>query len=217
VLLIVSYIGLNVYRIKIMNLDSLSDVPLDQKVGIYLDGLTSSDLNIRFCSADSLRKIFTNDSSNGILPSIKEGAIEPMIKALSVDDNVMCDRIIWALECIGESAVKALIVATQNSVDKVQIQSIHALGKYISFPELRIRALIILIHDDKIEVRQSASSAINCFAQGIGMAREHNPAQITPEHQIICEELKYLLRKNLESEELRIPQFTQQALNWLEK
>jgi hypothetical protein len=27
-----------------------------------------------------------------------------MIKALSVDDNVMCDRIIWALECIGENA-----------------------------------------------------------------------------------------------------------------
>jgi hypothetical protein len=66
-----SYIGLNVYRIKIMNLDSLSDLPLDQKVEIYLDGLTSSDLNIRFCSADSLRKIFTNTSSNGILSITK--------------------------------------------------------------------------------------------------------------------------------------------------
>lgn len=200
-----------------MNLDSLSDLPIDQKVQIYLDGLTSSDLNIRFNSAESLRKIFVNTLSNSVSSSTKERATNSMIEALSFDDSVMRCRIIWALECIGESAVKALILSAQNSVDEVQVQSVHALGKYISFPGLRIRALATLIHDEKIEVRQAASSAINCFAQKIGMAKEHNPSEITPEHQMICEELKCLLRKNLESEELKIPQFTQQALNWLEK
>jgi hypothetical protein len=196
-----------------MSLDSLSD----RKVEIYLNGLTSSDLNIRFKSADSLRKILANNSFNTVSISVKQRAIEPMIEALSLDDAVMRDRIIWALEYIGENAIKALIVATQNKVEEVRIPSIHALGKYISFPGLRFRALETLIHDEKIEVRQSASSSVNCFAQRIGTAKEHSPSKITPEHQIICEELKCLLRKNLESEELKIPQFTQQALNWLEK
>jgi HEAT repeat protein len=200
-----------------MSLDSLSDLSSDQKVEIYLDGLTYSDLNIRFNSADSLRKIFDNNSYNAVSLNVKQIAIEPMIEALSLDDAVMRDRIIWALECIGENAIKALIVATQNKVEEVRIPSIYALGKYISFPELRFRALATLIHDEKIEIRQSASSAINCFAQRIGTAKEHSPLEITPEHQMICEELKCLLRKNLQSEELKIPQFTQQALNWLEK
>jgi hypothetical protein len=200
-----------------MNLDSLFGLSFDQKVRIYLNGLTSSDCNIRFDSADSLREIFANNSSNGVPLNTEEKAIRSMIEALSLDDAPMRDRIIWALEYIGENAIKALIAAAQNKLEEVQIPSIHALGKYISFPELRFRALATLIHDEKIEVRQSASSAINCFAQRIGMIKVHNPTQVTPEHQMICEELKYLLRKNLESEELKIPQFTQQALNWLEK
>jgi hypothetical protein len=200
-----------------VSLDSLSDLSSDQKVEFYLNGLTSSDLNIRFDSADLLRKIFANNSYNAVSSNVKERAIEPMIEALSLDDAPMRDRIIWALEYIGENAIKALIASTQNKVEEVRIPSIHALGKYISFPGLRFRALATLIHDEKIEIRKSASSAINCFAQGIGMAKEHSPAKITPEHQMICEELKSLLRKNLESEELKIPQFTQQALNWLEK
>jgi HEAT repeat protein len=200
-----------------MSLDSLSDLSSDRKVQIYLNGLISSDFNIRFDSADSLRKIFANNLSNAVSLNVKESAIDPMIEALSLDDAAMRDRIVWALECIGENAIKALIAATQNKVEKVRIPSIHALGKYISFPGLRFTALATLIHDEKIEVRQSASSAINCFAQRIGIAKEHSPSEITPEHQMICEELKCLLRKNLESEELKIPQFTQQALNWLEK
>lgn len=200
-----------------MNLDSLSDLSPERKVQIYLDGLTSSDLNIRFNSADSLRKIFANNSSNTVSLNVKERAIEPMIEALYLDDAPMRSQIIWALEYIGENAIKALVAATQNKVKEVQIPSIHALGKYISFPGLRFAALKTLIHDEKIEVRQSASSAINCFAQRIGTSREHSSSDITPEHQMICEELKCLLRKNLESEELKIPQFTQQALNLLEK
>jgi hypothetical protein len=196
-----------------MSLDSLSD----QKVEIYLNGLTSSDFNIRFDSADSLRKIFANNSSNAVPLNVKERAIEPMIEALCLDDAPMRCQIIWALEYIGENAIKALIAATQNKIEEVQIPSIHALGKYISFPVLRFGALATLIHDEKIEVRQSASSAINCFAQRIGMAKEYGTSEITPEHQMICEELKCLLRKNLKSEELKIPQFTQQALNWLER
>jgi HEAT repeat protein len=200
-----------------MSLNSLSDLSSDRKVEIYLNGLTSSDFNIRFDSADSLRKIFANNSSKAVPLNVKERAIEPMIAALSLDDALMRDRIIWALEYIGENAIKALIAATQNKVEEARIPSIHALGKYISFPELRFKALATLIHNEKIEVRQSASSAINCFAQKIGMVKEHRPSEITPEHQMICEELKCLLRKNLESEELKIPQFTQQALNWLEK
>jgi HEAT repeat protein len=200
-----------------MSVDSFSDTHFDRKVQVYLNGLTSSDLNIRFDSADSLRKMFADRSSNIDLLIAKENAIDPMIDALSLDDALMRDRIIWALECIGENAVKALISATQNKVEEVRIPSIHALGKYISFPELRFRALATLIHDEKIQIRQSASNAINCFAQRIGVAKEYNSAIITPEHEIIYEELKDLLRKNLESEELKIPQFTQQALDWLER
>jgi hypothetical protein len=198
-------------------MDSLSGTPLDRKVQTYLNGLTSNDLNIRFDSADSLRKMFENVSANTDLLIAKETAINPMIAALSLDDALMRDRIIWALECIGENAIKALITATQNQVEEVRIPSIHALGKYISLPGLRFRALATLIHDEKIQVRQSASCAINCFAQKIGMAKEYNPVTIIPEHEIIYEELKSLLRKNMESDELRIPQFTQQALSWLER
>lgn len=199
-----------------MSMSSLSDLPLVQIVEIYLDELTSSDLNIRFGSADSLRKIFADTSSNGASLSIKEKAIAPMIEALSLDDSPTCDRIVWALECIGESAIKSLISATQSRIGRVQIQSIHALGRYISFPGLRFRALEILHQDDQIEIRQAASSAINCFAQGIGMAKKHYPAKITAEHEIIHEQLKCLLVKNLENDELKIPRFTQQALDWLE-
>jgi hypothetical protein len=199
-----------------MSMSSSSDLPLAKKVETYLDELVSSDLNIRFGSADSLRKIFSDTSSNGASLSIKEKAIDPMIKTLSLDDNPTCDRIIWALECIGESAIKSLISATKSRIGRVQIQSIHALGKYISFPELRFRALEILHQDDQIEVRQAASSAINCFAQGIGIERKHRPEKIIAEHEMIHEELKCLLIKNLKSDELRVPQFTQQALDWLE-
>lgn len=202
---------------KIMSMNSFSNTPLNQKVQIYLNGLTSNDFNIRFDSADSLRKMFDDISLNTDLLIAKEKAIEPMINALSLDDTPMRDRIIWALECIGENAIKSLIIATQYKVEEVQIQSIYALGKYISFPELRFRALANLIHNEKIQIRQAASCAINCFAQRIGFAREYNPATIIYEHGIIHEELKSLLRKNLESDELRIPQFTQKALNWLEK
>jgi hypothetical protein len=197
-------------------MDSLSNSPLVQKVEIYLDELTSSDLNIRFFAADSLRKIFADTSSNRASLIIKEKAINPMIEALSLDHSPTCDRIIWALECIGESALKSLISATQSRIGRVRIQSIHALGKYISFPELRFRALQILHQDAQIEVRQAAASAINCFAQRIGTAKKHYPAKIMAEHEIIYEELKCLLIKNLESDELKIPQFTQQALDWLE-
>jgi HEAT repeat protein len=199
-----------------MSMGSLSDLPLVQIVNNYLNELTSSDLSIRFNSADSLRKIFADTSSNGASLSVKEKAIAPMIEALSLDDSPTCDRIVWALECIGESAIKSLISATQSRIGKVQIQSIHALGKYISFPELRFRALEILHQDDQIEVRQAASSAINCFAQRIGMAKKHYPIEIIAEHEMIHEKLKCLLIKNLENDELKIPQFTQQALDWLE-
>ncbi len=199
-----------------MSMDLLPDLPLSQKIEIYLDELVSSDLNIRFGAADSLRKIFAETSSNRALLSIKEKAIAPMIEALSLDDSPTCDRIVWALECIGESAIKSLISATQNRIGRVQIQSIHALGRYISFPELRFRALEILHQDNQIEVRQAASSAINCFAQGIGMTKKHYPVKIIAEHDIIHEKLKCLLIKNLENDELKIPQFTRQALNWLE-
>lgn len=85
-----------------MSMGSLSDLSLIQIVEIYLDELTSSDLNIRFGSADSLRKIFADTSSNGASLSIKEKAIASMIEALSLDDSPTCDRIVWALECIGE-------------------------------------------------------------------------------------------------------------------
>jgi HEAT repeat protein len=200
-----------------MSKSSPSDLPLVKKVETYLDELVSSDLNIRFDSADSLRKIFSDTSSNGASLSIKEKAIDPMIKALSLDDSPTCDRIVWALECIGESAIKSLISATKSGIGRVQIQSIHALGKYISFPELRFRALEILHQDDQIEVRQAASSAINSFAQGIGLGKMHYPEKITAEHEMIHEELKCLLIKNLESDELRIPEFTQQALNLLNR
>jgi hypothetical protein len=199
-----------------MSMGSSSDLHLVQKVETYLDGLTSSDLNIRFDSADSLRKIFADTSLNGALLSIKEKAIDPMIGALSLDDNPTCDRIVWALECIGEIAIKSLISTTENRIGRVQIQSIHALGKYISFPKLRFRALEILHQDDRIEIRQAASSTINCFAQGIGMTKKHYPEKIIAEHEMIHEELKCLLINNLESDELRIPRFTQQALDWLE-
>jgi hypothetical protein len=107
-----------------------------------------------------------------------------MIEALSLDDSPTCDRIVWALECIGESAIKSLISATKNRIGRIQIQSIHALGKYISFPKLRFRALKILHKDDRIEVRQAASSAINCFAQGIGIAKKYYPAKIIAEHEL---------------------------------
>jgi hypothetical protein len=199
-----------------MSMSSSPNFPLVQQIETYLEGLTSSDLNIRFSSADSLRKIFADTSLNRTSLSIKEKAIEPMIEALSLDDNPTCDRIIWALEYVGASAIKSLISSTKNRIGKVQIRSIHALGRYISFPELRFRALEILHQNDRIEVRQAASSAINCFAQGIGVAKKHYPAKIVVEHEMIREELKCLLIKNLESDELKIPQFTQQALDWLE-
>jgi hypothetical protein len=199
-----------------MSMGSLSDLPLVQQTETYLDGLTSSDLNIRFCSADSLRKIFADTSLNGVLLTTKENAINPMIQALSLDDSPTCDRIIWALECIGESAVKSLISAAQSRIGRVQIQSIHALGRYISFPELRFRALYTLHQDEQIEVRRAASSATNCFAQRIGMAKKHHPVEILAEHEVIQEKLKRLLINNIKSEELNIPQFTQQALAWIE-
>ena len=65
-------------------MSSPSDLPLVKKVETYLDELVSSDLNIRFGSADSLRKIFSDTSSNGASLSIKEKAIDPMIKATNL-------------------------------------------------------------------------------------------------------------------------------------
>jgi hypothetical protein len=145
---------------------SLTNLPLVQIVNNYLDELTSSDLNIRFNSADSLRKIFANTSSNGASLSVKENAIAPMIEALSLDDSPTCDRIVWALECIGESAIKALISATQSRIGKVQIQSIHALGRYISFPELRFRALEIL-HQGCFILISRGQNPLKCLSSRI--------------------------------------------------
>lgn len=193
-----------------------SELSAEQQVQIHLDNLASSNPSIRFHAANALKNIFNVSSTIKISVGVINAAISQMIEALALEDNPTCDRIVWALECIGEKALKELILATRSNVQRVQIRAIHALGAYISSPQLRLESLIALLKSDSATVRQAAAHSINCFAQKIGVTQKFYPEKITVEYSKVHKELKCLLIKNLKNDELSIPQFTQQALDWLE-
>jgi hypothetical protein len=192
-----------------------SELPVEQQVQIHLNYLVSNDPNIRFHAANSLKNMF-NVSSIEISVETTNVAVSQMVAALVLEDNLTCDRIIWALECIGENALNSLILATESEVQNIRIRAVHALGAYISYPQSRLKSLSFLLKSDDLITRQAAAHSINCFAQKIGIAQKNHPKKITIECSLIHKELKDLLVKNLNDDELNIPKFTQQALDWLE-
>jgi hypothetical protein len=192
-----------------------SELTIEQQVQIHLNYLVSNDSNIRFHAANSLKNIF-NVSSIKISMETTNIAISQMVAALALEDNLTCDRIVWALECIGETALNSLILATESEVKNIQIRAVYALGAYISYPQSRLESLSFLLESDDLTIRQAAAHSMNCFAQKIGMAKKNYSEKITIECSLIHEELKHLLVRNLNDNELNIPGFTQQALDWLE-
>jgi hypothetical protein len=193
-----------------------SELPVEQQVQTHLNYLVSNDPSIRFHAANSLKNIFNASSSIKISIETTNTAISRMVAALVLEDNPTCDRIIWALECIGENALRALILATRSEIHNIQTRAIYALGEYISSPRLRLESLAVLLKSDIFVLRQASAHSINCFAQKIGMTQKCHPEKITIEHSMIHEKLKYLLIENLKNDELNISQSTQQALDWLE-
>lgn len=185
---------------------------IDEEVKSQLIKLKSEDSRARFWASDELVKITYQASEEVKLQAIKE-----MILSFEVEDLPTNDRIVWALGNLGGIALAELKKFIESKTGKIRKLSIHSVGRYISHPKIRLDTLKDLLQHEEKEVRTMASSSLNNFAQNIGSAKEYQPDIITKEQEEIKSELIFILEKNMKSEELKIEQFTEQALNWLKK
>lgn len=185
---------------------------IDEEVKIQLQKLKSENPRTRFWASDKLVKITYQASKE-----IKLEAVKEMILSFEVEDPPTNDRLVWALGNLGEIALNELKKFIQSENLKVRKLSIYSVGRYISHPKIRLVILKDLLKHQKKEVRTMASSSLNTFAQNIGSAKEHQPDAFTKEHEEITSELITILEKNMKSKELKIDQFTEQALKWLKK
>ena len=188
----------------------MSTNQIDEEVKLQLIKLTSEDSITRFWASDKLVKIAHIASEEVKLQAIKE-----MILSFEVEDPPTNDRIIWALGNLGETALAELKKFIESETGKIRELSIYSVGRYISHPIIRLNTLKGLLQHEEKEVRIIASSSLNNFAQNIG--QKYQTGIITKEYKEIKLELISILEKNLKSEELKIEQFTEQALNWLKK
>lgn len=93
-----------------------------------------------------------------VLGEIKDiRAINPLISSLG--DSELENSVSWALNCIGKSAIKPLIVALQNEDAQVRKNAASVLG--LIGNNKALKALKTMLKDNEEDVRENASEAID--------------------------------------------------------